>query len=432
MASTSEIAINYIARMPIAIAISRRNALAAAAPTALTLITRAAEPQQPKPKHLLLRSGWQTINIGDIAHTPGLLRLLQTHLKGTKVTLWPNKLDEEVTELLTTAFPNLTIAHDKPAQEQALKDCDFMLHGSGPSVVGEAQLRLWHQTTKRPFGVYGVTFDNVSQPLRDLLNQAAFVFCRDTDSLKYLRQQSGVKGPLMDFAPDSTFALHVRDEEKAAAYLKSAGLEEGKFMCAIPRLRYTPYPRPEPERKRRAEVSDRFKEVDHAKLREAIIAWVRTTGQKVLACPEMTYQLDIIQPLLIDPLPDDVKKHVVRRQTYWGPDEAASTYARAAAVVSFEMHSPIIAAAAGTPAIHLRQPTDTRKGQMWRDIGLGDWLFEIDQSTGQDIAKALLAIHADPAAARTKLANAMTYVRQRQQETMASVAGSAGGTNNAQ
>ena len=414
-------AIKYIEPMPHAI--SRRQAVTVAAATTFApLIARAAE--RP-PKHLLLRSSWQTINIGDIAHTPGLLRLLDIYLPDTRVTLWPNRLDEKVTGLLTTAFPKLTIAQDTPAQERALKDCDFMLHGSGPSVVGEAALRQWHETTRKPFGVYGVTLDAVSERLRDLLNHAAFVFCRDTDSLKYLREQGGVKGPVMDFAPDSTFALHVRDDAKAAAYLKSAGLEDGRFMCAVPRLRYTPYPRPEPERRRRAEVSDQFKEVDHAKLREAMIAWVRTTGQKVLACPEMTYQLEIIQPLLIDPLPEDVKKRVVRRETYWGPDEAASTYARAAAVVSFEMHSPIIAAAAGTPAIHLRQPTDTRKGQMWRDIGLGDWLFEIDRSTGQDIAKALLAIHADPAAARTKLAKAMTYVNERQKATMAVVARSA-------
>ena len=31
---------------------------------------------------ILLRSSWQTVNIGDIAHTPGVLRLLEKHLPG--------------------------------------------------------------------------------------------------------------------------------------------------------------------------------------------------------------------------------------------------------------------------------------------------------------------------------------------------------------
>ncbi|MEJ7767118.1 MAG: hypothetical protein WKF89_04865, partial [Chitinophagaceae bacterium] len=37
---------------------------------------------------ILLVSGWQDVNIGDIAHTPGLLHVLETFLPGVKVILW--------------------------------------------------------------------------------------------------------------------------------------------------------------------------------------------------------------------------------------------------------------------------------------------------------------------------------------------------------
>jgi polysaccharide pyruvyl transferase WcaK-like protein len=70
------------------------------------------------------------------------------------------------------------------------------------------------------------------------------------------------------------------------------------------------------------------------------------------------------------------------------------------------MHSPIIAVAAGTPAIHVRQPTDTRKGQMWRDVGLGDWLFEVEKTSGEEIAAALLGIARDAEAATAKVKRA--------------------------
>jgi hypothetical protein len=90
--------------------------------------------------------------------------------------------------------------------------------------------------------------------------------------------------------------------------------------------------------------------------------------------------------------------------------EAASTYAQAAAVVNIEMHSPIIAVAGDTPTIHVRQPTDTRKGLMWRDVGLGAWLFEIDDTTGEHIAARLLDIQRAPEQARTAVAKALTYV----------------------
>ena len=64
------------------------------------------------------------------------------------------------------------------------------------------------------------------------------------------------------------------------------------------------------------ETNARYKEKDHAKLREAIITWVRETGLKVLVCPEMTYQVGIMDELVIGPLPEDVKANVVKRG-YW-------------------------------------------------------------------------------------------------------------------
>ena len=69
-----------------------------------------------------------------------------------------------------------------------------------------------------------------------------------------------------------------------------------------------------------------------------------------MACAEMTYQIPMAKEVLVDPLPSDVKKNVVWRDTYWLPDEAASIYSKAQAVVSVECHSPIIALANGTPA----------------------------------------------------------------------------------
>src|SRR5690606_31918708 len=96
--------------------------------------------------------------------------------------------------------------------------------------------------------------------------------------------------------------------------------------------------------------------------------------------------------------------------------EAATIYARAATLLSFEMHSPILALASGTPAIHLRQPTDTRKGQMWRDIGLEKWMFEIDDSTGAQIAQRLLELGSDLPAARQQAAKALAYARERMGE----------------
>jgi polysaccharide pyruvyl transferase WcaK-like protein len=366
-------------------------------------------------RRILLRSSWQTVNIGDIAHTPGMLALLEKYRPRDSVTLWPNDLNADVEKLLTTRFPKLAIAHNEQEQDAALKACDFFLHGSGPGLTGAAAARRAQQAGK-PYGFAGITLsDNELKNHRQLLAGAKFVFTRDTDSLKAFRD-AGIEGPKAAFGPDATFALDLRDEAAADKLLREHQLEPGQFLCAVPRLRWTPYWEIKPDKKKpdpeRIAVNQAFAERDHAKMREAIVAWVTRFKRKVFLVPEMTYEVSRLRPLLYDPLPEDVKPSVAVLDRYWLTAEAASVYARAAAVLSFEMHSPIIAVAAGTPAVLLRQPTDTRKGQMWRDVGLDRWIFEIDDTNGRQIADRVVEIGSDLPAARNTAAKARKFVAE--------------------
>jgi polysaccharide pyruvyl transferase WcaK-like protein len=377
-----------------------------------------------KARRILLRSSWQTANIGDIAHTPGMLALLERHRPNDEVTLWPNTLSAEVEKLLRARFPKLRLARTKDAQDAALKACDLFLHGSGPGLVGRREAELARKAGK-PYGFAGVTLsDEELKANRELLAGARFVFCRDGDSLKALHK-ANIKGPRTAFGPDATFALDLRDDAAAARLLKEHKLEPGQFLCAVPRLRWTPYweirpesVKPNPER---SAVNEAFADRDHAKLRQGIIAWVTKLKRRVFLVPEMTYAVSRLRPLLFDPLPKEVKPSVAVLDRYWLTAEAASVYAQAAAVASFEMHSPIMAVANGTPAIHLRQPTDTRKGQMWRDVGLDRWLFEIDKSTGEEIAARLGEIGQDLPAARKTAEKARSLARERMAAMVAEI-----------
>jgi hypothetical protein len=211
--------------------------------------------------------------------------------------------------------------------------------------------------------------------------------------------------------------MNIHDKTKAAKFLEENNLEERKFICAVPRLRITPYYKFNPNNagwsdekiKQVNELNEKKKEPDHAKLREAMITWVRETGNKVLVCPEMTYQLDIMDELLIDPLPEDVKPYVIKRG-YWLPDEAASVYAVAHTVLSFECHSPIIAAVNNTPFFYLRQPEDTIKGQMYYDLGFSDWVFEIEQTEGKQIADRLREVRQNYRQAKNKITTSMKKI----------------------
>ncbi|MFK7779383.1 MAG: polysaccharide pyruvyl transferase family protein, partial [Gimesia sp.] len=313
---------------------------------------------------------------------------------------------------------------DSESLKQAFQQADFFLHGSGPSVVSRRELAHWKKTTGKPYGIYGVTVSKINPELHSLLSEADFVFTRETHSLKNLTEAK-VSSGYQDFAPDATFAIDLTDNPKAQAFQKLNQLEKGKYLCAVPRLRYTPYhkihksSRWSKEKIAQVEsVNQQFQEIDHAKLRAAIIKWVRTSGQKVVVCPEMTYQTEIIHPLVIAPLPPDVRRMVVPHDQYWLPDEAGSLYRDASAVLSMECHSPIIACAHGTPGLYVRQPTDTIKGQMWYDIGLKDWTFEIDAVDQQQISQRVIDIYNHYDQSLEKLKSVMESIQQRQKQTM--------------
>ncbi len=379
----------------------------------------------PKPKTILLVSGWQDINIGDIAHTPGLLHVLETFMPEAKVILWKVANGAEVIALLQKAFPKVKIVTGTPDANfdvsnpevlQAFKDADVMLHGSGPGIVGKSHLQAWVKATTKPFGIFGTTIDPVTADLKTLLAKADFIYTRETESIKVLAA-AGLTGNNISFAPDATFFMHIRDDAKAKAFMDANGLEERKFICAIPRLRKTPYWIEKPGSYTADQIAtyealnEKWKEPDSAKLREAMIAWVRETKNKVLVCPEMTYQVDVMDEMLIDPLPADVKPYIVKRG-YWWPDEAASTYVKAHTVLSMECHSPIIAAANGTPFFYLRQPQDTIKGQMYYDLGFADWTFEIEDTQGSQIAARLKSVWENYSDARVKVATARKNIEK--------------------
>jgi hypothetical protein len=408
----------------------RRRFFATTLVSALAATLRGGEPGR-RPR-ILLRSSWQVVNIGDIAHTPGVLALLEKHLPEAEVRLWASAdLTPEVAAMEHRRFPALRIVKgsigadgkaSNPELAEALGWCDFLLHGSGPSLVAAEDVAAFVKHVGKPFGVYGITHVSFfSGDDKDLLGRARFVFFRDSVSLAKAKAD-GVQGPVLEFGPDGAFACDLRNDAAAAAFLRQHQLEDGKFLCCIPRLRYTPYwlIRPGQARdEKRAARNDEMAEHDHAPLRDAIAAVVRETALKVLLCPEDRSQMEVGREWVLEKLPARVRERVVWREEFWLTDEALSTYVRSAGLFGLEMHSPILCVGNGVPAIVCRFAEQTSKGFMWSDIGLGDWLFDFDQEADiRRLVPAVLALAKDPAAARARVAQAQAFVQQRQRATM--------------
>ncbi len=365
-----------------------------------TLFSFSCKASKNKQSTILIVSGWQDVNIGDIAHTPGLLHLIEQNIPDAKIILWKKDTSERVDKLLKMNFPDIEIIHGRPDEktvvDSVMKIADLFIHGSAPYLVASEHMKKWMSISNKPFGFFGVTFENPSKDDIDILKNASFIFTRDSESIQHLKK-SGIEGKQVMFCPDATFALHIRNELKAREFMNKHNLKDKEFLCVVTRLRKSPYWWTHPniysekEIAFRTELNEKWMYDDNKKLCAAITYWVRTTHKPVVICPEMDYQVKIMDKLIIDQLPEDVKPYIVKHD-YWLPDEAISLYSHAHSIISMECHTVIMAIAVGTPVFYLRQPQDTIKGQMFYDLGLDKWVFEIEQSTGEQISVQLSAV----------------------------------------
>jgi polysaccharide pyruvyl transferase WcaK-like protein len=364
-------------------------------------------------QHLLIIAGWQRVNIGDIAHVPAILALAERELPDVRVTLWPFKaLAQDFVPTLERRFPAVDVLEpfeparslDDPRILEAIDSADFCLHASGPATLGWRQLEAFADRTGRDFGVFGTTYGLYGIPERATLDRARFVCFRDSPSLAAAARDCVRPLTAPGLVPDCAFAFDMRDEARASDFLASHQLEPRQFVCVLARLAHTPF----------WEMPSHPADIDYDRLRQnqesaerlttpvrdAVIEIVRNTRMRVLLCPEDTTQIGITRKWIYDRLPDDVLPRVVWRDRFWMPDEAASVYAQSAAVVSTEQHSPILAVAAGVPAVLGRWATQSTKGFMWRDLGMDDWLFDFDRAgAGDAFVEAAVRVASESGAA---------------------------------
>jgi polysaccharide pyruvyl transferase WcaK-like protein len=382
-----------------------------------------------KPKTILLQSAWDTVNIGDIGHTPGTLRVIDEHLPQVKVVLWAMKLDGRVTAMLKTRFPKVDIlqgsltgkSEKDVALQQAIAGCDLFIRNSG--MGQDISFMQFCQKAGKPYGLFGQSYfpsmieGKGAEERIALLNAASFIYTRETKTLSILKN-GGIKTPVLEFGPDGCFGIDVRDDAGGLATMQKLGLEERKFItlqlrtntAKLPGVDDSRTPKLNPLHPSPEQIADDERRA--AKYRELVTMWVEKTGHKVLIAHEVKKEMEHNKRLIHDPLPPEIRKHVVNLECFWNADEAASIFARAHTIVCHEPHSPIIALANGTPIIHTYSEFHSPKCWMFKDIGLGEWLLEMDETPADKMAETLFGIDADYPAAQAKVKKAMAYVNE--------------------
>jgi hypothetical protein len=271
--------------------------------------------------------------------------------------------------MLKKRFPKVTILQGSLAGKnagderlrQAIANCDLFIRNSG--MGQDTSFMEFCKKLGKPYGLYGQSYfpsmveGNDAKHRIDLLNGAAFIYCRETKTLDILRA-AGVTPPILEFGPDGCFGIDVRDEDRGLATMKSIGLEDRKFMtiqlrtntAKLPGVDDSRTPKLNPLHPTSEQIADDERRA--SMYRDLITRWVKKTGFKVLIAPEVKKEMEHNKRLIHDRLPADIRRFVVKLEAFWNADEAASVFARAHTVVCHEPHSPIIALGNGTQIIH--------------------------------------------------------------------------------
>ncbi len=149
--------------------VTTRRKFFARSAAAATAVAKASA--MPRPPRVLLRSSWQSVNIGDVGHTPGALDLLANYFPEAEITLWAGGLGNGAREMLAANYPKLTFvegglgAGDKPsnpALARAWAEADLYLSGSGSGFPASNHALAFRKATGKPVGVFGVSTDPIS------------------------------------------------------------------------------------------------------------------------------------------------------------------------------------------------------------------------------------------------------------------------------
>ena len=296
-----------------------------------------------------------------------------------------NVFPHEVMEDLKVHFPDLA---------EAFANAGFVYYNSGTTLnFGRLGVRrlfgytlplamslILARALNIPYGIGSQSFDLIEWPMDLLYDKlfadAQFVYCRDTDSLNYLKQKK-FSFKALDFRPDTTIYFNGGDEAWQEKFFAENGLEEGKFMTVALRISA---PKPKYHDPTGGSVTPERCRHQMEQMKYLIEEYIKKNNHKVLIAHETRDTLEDARTHLYNILSDEAKKATVYLDTFWTPEQALSVYRASSLLVSVEMHSIIMAIGNGVPFIHAPYVECGRKRQMVRDMELPEFLIDLDDA----------------------------------------------------
>ena len=338
-----------------------------------------------------------------------------------------NRFPLEIMEDLKVHFPDLA---------EAFQNAGFVYYNSGTTLnFGRLGVRrlfgytlplamslILARALNIPYGIGSQSFDLIEWPMDLLYDKlfadAKFVYCRDTDSLNYLKQKK-FSFQSIDFRPDTTIYFNGGDDDWKEKFFAENGLEDGKFMTVALRISA---PKPKYHDPTGGSVTPERCRHQMEQMKYLIEEYIRKSGHKVLIAHETRDTLEDARTHLYNILSDEAKASTVYLDTFWTPEQALSVYRASSLLVSVEMHSIIMAIGNEVPFIHAPYVECGRKRQMVRDMELPEFLINLDDadSGAQMLSRAEMILE-DRSAVQARLRKVRSRLAELSAKSMSEV-----------
>lgn len=303
-----------------------------------------------------------------------------------------------------------------PETLNLFKEARFVLFNSSTSLsFGRLGVRnLWNNTLRNamplliaralkiPYGLCPQSVESVEWPVdliyRPLFQEARFLYGRDSDSLRYLEQRN-LGNTRSGFCPDTTFFFNRSDSVWCDSYMRKHGLQPGRFAILMVRIPISGEGSVDPVAS--AVSGDRLKRQMDKNV-YLIEQWIRETGLKIVICHEGSDTIVSAREMWAR-LSDKARSLCVYMEEFWCTEQAFALYAQARIMISMEIHSAFLSLAAGTPVLHHPFAEAGRKMEAFRDLGLEDWLLDIDQISQEALLETALSLHQNHTQVRRRL-----------------------------
>lgn len=334
-----------------------------------------------------------------MASIPAIYRSIQRFVPNTEVIIWPSDMSDELRALLEKSFTQLNLIDGEIDEagnpttdelKEAFETSDLFLYAPGTQRLidwtgqnpegTETSSLTYCQKINLPYMIYGLgnipESEEIQSSFINILNAAVLSFVTESTSENKIKNLK-LKVDNLEYGPSPIFAFDLKNDTEARQYLETAGLAEQDFISIIIKNNDSP----------NQEANSHEK-----KIISILESWIQATDHYVLLIANSREDINSLQYIYED-LTESAKNKTIVFDGIFSPDFISSVLEKSRISTAMSPYPLFSALISDIPVFYFADWKLNTDGQAFIDLGLKDYVMDINNSSDKDLLKAMLDIN---------------------------------------